>query len=122
MAELRHQNICGLAASVNNNLVHDFVHKNESTDDDGSCEMSFIVNENKKIHLQFLSPEKSISFIDSLGMLDHSNLNIYEWDAMNAAFENIDSFMESRSGTQKHVKVNQQIQIFIQIASDNFQL
>ncbi len=42
-------------------------------------------------------------------MLDHSNLNIYEQDVWNAAFENIDWFIERRSGTQKHVKVNQQI-------------
>ncbi len=43
-------------------------------------------------------------------MLDHLNLNIYEQDALHAAFENIDSFIESKSGTQKHVKGNKQIQ------------
>ncbi len=63
-----------------------------------------------KIHLPFPSQEKSISSIDSLGMLDHLNLNIYEQDALHAAFENIDSFIESKSGTQKHVKGNKQIQ------------
>ncbi len=43
-------------------------------------------------------------------MLDHSNLNIYEQDALNTAFENIDSFIESRSCTQRHLKGNQLIQ------------
>ncbi len=45
---LRNWNICGLAASANYNLVHDFGNKNESTDDDVSCEMRFIVNENNR--------------------------------------------------------------------------
>ncbi len=48
MSDLRHQNICGLAVSANNNNAHDIANKNESTDDDGSHEMSFIVNENNR--------------------------------------------------------------------------
>ncbi len=45
MADSRHQKICGLAASANKNFAHDFGNKNESIDDDVSCEMRFIVYE-----------------------------------------------------------------------------
>ncbi len=48
MAESRHKNIGGLATSANNNLVHDCANKNESTNDDVSFEMRFIVNENNR--------------------------------------------------------------------------
>ncbi len=47
-ADSRHQNICPLTASANNNLAHDLANKKESTDDDGSCEMKCIVNENNR--------------------------------------------------------------------------
>ncbi len=39
---------CDLAVSANNNLAHDFAKKNENTDNDGKCEMSFIVSENNR--------------------------------------------------------------------------
>ncbi len=48
MAKSRHQKICDLAVSANNNLAHDFAKKNENTDNDGKCEMSFIVSENNR--------------------------------------------------------------------------
>ncbi len=41
------------------------------------------------MNFQFPLSEKSFASIESLGMLDHSNLNIYERDALNAALENM---------------------------------
>ncbi len=91
MADSRYQNICGL--TVLPIII-----------------LRMILLTNRKLLMMMeVVKEKSISSIDSLGMLDYSNLNIYEQDALNAAFENIDSFTESRSGTQRHVKGKQQI-------------
>ncbi len=52
MADSRHEGIGRLATSANNNLVHDFSNKNESIDDDVSCEMRFMVN---KYHIGGIS-------------------------------------------------------------------
>ncbi len=91
--------------------MQELANKEEIPDDDGICEMNCILNENKrystleplsgneKMKLTFPSPEKSISSIDSLGMINHSDLNLHKQEALNAAFENIDSFIENRSVT-----------------------
>ncbi len=68
------------------------------------------LKEDEKIHLQFLSSDKSISSNDSLEIMDHLSLHIYDRESLNAAFENIDSFIDRRSCTQKHLNGNQGIQ------------
>ncbi len=69
------------------------------------------------MNLTFPSQEKSFSSIDSLGMIDHSNLNDqYEQDTLNAAYEDVDSFIENSSFTQRQVKYKtscvEQVQAF----------
>ncbi len=57
-------------------------------------------NDNKI--LSFPSPEKSLGFIDSLGMIDHSNVILFKQDALNAAFDNMESFMCDWSVSESH--------------------
>ncbi len=80
--------------------------------------MSQILNENSirgiqepllehdDMKLSFPTPEKALCSIDSLGMMDHSNVNLYKWDALNAVFDNMESFMGdwSVSGSHKQDK------------------
>ncbi len=52
--------------------------------------------------LSFPSPEKSLCSFDSLGMMDHSNVNLYKQDTLNAAFDNMESFMGHQSVSESH--------------------
>ncbi len=56
--------------------------------------------EDDDMKLSFPSTGNSLYSIDSIGMMDFSNLNLYEQDAVQ--FDNMESFMGDRSVSGNH--------------------
>ena len=98
VADSGNKNIGKLPINANENPKHDLAARNDTTRKDVIEETRFVSSESKRGRKseQLEADEESVASIHSIIMSDYSDLNDYERDALNAAFEKIDSLDDKR--------------------------